>query len=139
LERVRERGGVLYVNDSKATNVASALAAVRAFESGVHLIAGGSAKGETYELLAEPVTERAAAVYLIGEAAPRLAEDLAPAARQGIELVDADTLERAVELASARAQPGEVVLLAPANASFDAFSDYEQRGDRFRELVEGLS
>jgi UDP-N-acetylmuramoylalanine--D-glutamate ligase len=139
LERVRERGGVLYVNDSKATNVASALAAVRAFDSGVHLIAGGSTKGETYELLAGPVTERAAAVYLIGEAAPRLAEDLAPAARQGIELVDADTLERAVELASARAQPGEVVLLAPANASFDAFSDYEQRGDRFRELVEGLS
>lgn len=139
LERVRELGGVLYVNDSKATNVASALAGVGAFESGIHLIAGGSVKGETFEQLAGPVTERAAAVYLIGAAAEQLAADLAPAARQGIDLVQAGTLERAVELAAERAQPGEVVLLSPANASFDAFRDYEERGECFRELVERLS
>jgi UDP-N-acetylmuramoylalanine--D-glutamate ligase len=138
LERVAELGEVLYVNDSKATNVASALAGIRSFESGVHLILGGSTKGETFERLAEPVRERCLACYLIGEAAERLAEDLVPAARGGVELESCGTLERAVERAAARAQPGEVVLLSPACASFDAFADFEQRGERFRELVEAL-
>ena len=138
LERVGEHGGVLYVNDSKATNVASALAGLTSFEGGVHLICGGSPKGETFERLADPVADRCPAVYLIGEAADRLAEDLVPATRAGVEMHAAGTLERAFELASSRAQPGEVVLLSPACASFDAFDDFEQRGERFRALVEGL-
>jgi UDP-N-acetylmuramoylalanine--D-glutamate ligase len=135
LERVREVGGVLYVNDSKATNVASAVAGVRAFDGGVRLIAGGRAKRESFEPLAEAVRERCVACYLIGEAAERLADELEPA---GVELIESASLERAVETAAADAKPGEVVLLSPACASFDAFKDFEERGDRFRELVEAL-
>ena len=139
LERVGEVGGVNYVNDSKATNVTAAVAGISAFEGGVHAILGGSLKGETFERLAGPISERCLACYLIGEAAGRLANDLAPASRAGVEIQEAGTLERAVETAAARAQPGEVVLLSPACASFDAFEDFEQRGERFRELVRGLS
>jgi UDP-N-acetylmuramoylalanine--D-glutamate ligase len=138
LERVRERDGVLYVNDSKATNVASALAGIGAFERGVRLIAGGRPKQESFEPLASAVAERCVAGYLIGEAAERLAAELAPAAESGVALSDVGTLERAVERAAAEAKEGEVVLLSPACASFDAFEDFEERGDRFRELVEAL-
>jgi UDP-N-acetylmuramoylalanine--D-glutamate ligase len=138
LERVRELGGVLYVNDSKATNVASALAGLEAFDGEVLLILGGSLKGETFERLAEPVAERCLACYLIGEAAEQLAHDLTPAARRGVEIQSCETLERAVELASALAEPGGVVLLSPACASFDAFESFEERGERFRQLVGAL-
>jgi UDP-N-acetylmuramoylalanine--D-glutamate ligase len=137
LERLREIGGVLYVNDSKATNVASAIAGIDAFEDGVHLILGGSLKGESFEPLLEPVKARCRACYLIGEAAEQLSAALAPAEPQ-VRLVRSGTLERAVEDAAAAAEPGEVVLLSPACASFDAFADFEERGERFRELVEGL-
>jgi UDP-N-acetylmuramoylalanine--D-glutamate ligase len=139
LERVRERDGVLYVNDSKATNVASALAGIRAFEGGVRLIAGGRPKQESFEPLAPVVADRCVACYLIGEAAERMAAELAAAAAAGVEVSDAGALDRAVEAAAADAKPGEVVLLSPACASFDAFKDFEERGDRFRELVEALS
>ena len=138
LEPVRERGGVLYVNDSKATNVASALAGVRAFDGGVHLICGGSLKGERFEPLADPVAERCRACYLIGEAADELAGALAPVADAGVEVVRCNMLPTAVESAAARAEPGEVVLLSPACASFDAYRDFEERGEHFRELVEAL-
>jgi UDP-N-acetylmuramoylalanine--D-glutamate ligase len=138
LERVRERAGVLWVNDSKATNVASALAGIRAFDGGIRLIAGGRPKQESFEPLAPVVAERCVACYLIGEAAERIAAELAPAAKTGVEIADVGTLERAVETAAAEAKPGEVVLLSPACASFDAFKDFEERGDRFRELVEAL-
>ena len=138
LERVRERDGVLYVNDSKATNVASALAGIRAFDGGVRLIAGGRAKGESFEPLAPAVADRCVAAYLLGEAAEQMAAELRPAAESGVEVSQAGALERAVEQAAAAAEPGEVVLLSPACASFDAFKDFEARGDRFRELVEAL-
>jgi UDP-N-acetylmuramoylalanine--D-glutamate ligase len=136
LERVRELDGVLYVNDSKATNVASAVAGVRAFEGGVRLIAGGRPKQESFAPLGEAVRERCVAVYLIGEAAERMAAELADA---GVEIIQAGTLEQALEAARAAAKPGEVVLLSPAAASFDAFKDFEERGGRFRALVEGLA
>jgi UDP-N-acetylmuramoylalanine--D-glutamate ligase len=135
LERVRDLDGVLFVNDSKATNVASAVAGVRAFDGGVRLIAGGRPKQESFAPLAEAVGERCVAVYLIGEAAERMATELADA---GVKIAQAGTLDRAVEAAQADAKSGEVVLLSPACASFDAFKDFEARGDRFRELVEGL-
>jgi UDP-N-acetylmuramoylalanine--D-glutamate ligase len=139
LERVRELDGVLYVNDSKATNVASAVAGVRAFDGGVRLIAGGRPKQESFAPLAEAVGERCVGVYLIGEAAERMAAELAPAAEAGVEITERGTLEHALEAARADAKPGEVVLLSPACASFDAFKDFEARGDRFRELVEGMA
>ena len=138
LERVGEVNGVLYVNDSKATNVASALAGIRAFDGGVRLIAGGRPKGESFEPLAPTVEERCVACYLIGEAAGEMASALAPAAEQGVQISEVGTLERAVSAAAADARTGEVVLLSPACASFDAFKDFEARGDRFRVLVEAL-
>jgi UDP-N-acetylmuramoylalanine--D-glutamate ligase len=129
---------VLYVNDSKATNVASALAGIGAFEDGLHLILGGSLKGESFRPLAGPVSDRAVAVYLIGAAADDLVMDLASIAVSGVHIQRSGTLEQAVEDASAAASEGQVVLLSPACASFDAFRDFEERGDRFRELVEAL-
>ncbi len=128
LEEVAERDGVLYVNDSKATNVASTLVAVRSFEPGsVHLILGGRGKGQDFAALRETVDGRCAGVYLIGEDAPLIA-----AAVGGQEC---GTLERALAAARAAARPGQVVLLSPACASFDQFSDFEARGERFREIV----
>ena len=138
LERIQELNGVLYVNDSKATNVASALAGIRSFVGGVRLIAGGQPKRESFAPLADAVRERCVGCYLIGEAAELMESELAPAAEAGVEIKDCGTLERAVEAAAADARPGDVVLLSPACASFDAFQDFEARGDRFRELVEAL-
>jgi len=135
LEPVAELGGVAYVNDSKATNVAAAAAALATFDAGVRAIFGGSLKGERFEPLVPAVAARCEACYLIGEAAEQLAADLAPA---GVPLHRSGTLEAAVNAAAAAARPGDTVLLAPACASFDAFADYEERGRRFRELVAGL-
>jgi UDP-N-acetylmuramoylalanine--D-glutamate ligase len=138
LEQIAEIDGVRFVNDSKATNVASATVGLRAFDGGVHAILGGSEKGEDFAPLLDPVRETCAAVYLVGAAAERLAEALAPALGAGVELRRCEGLEDAVGRAAAAARPGEVVLLSPACASFDAFESFERRGERFRELVEGL-
>ena len=136
LERVAEVGGVAYVNDSKATNVAAAAAALRSFDGGVHAILGGSLKGEDFAGLAEPVAERCEAVYLTGPAAEPIAAALGGT---GVPVHRAAGLADAFAQAAAAATPGQVVLLAPACASFDEFSDYEERGERFRELVKGLA
>ena len=136
LEEIATVGGVVFVNDSKATNVASAEVAIRSFERGVHLIAGGSEKGSDFTPLAEPVEERCAGVYLIGETAPRLHAALAPT---GVAIDDAQDLERAFAHAVAAARPGEVVLLSPACASYDQYRSYEERGERFRGLVAKLT
>ena len=132
LEEVATRDGVLYVNDSKATNVASAIAGIESFEGGLHLILGGSRKAGGYGELAGPVAARARAVYLIGETGPEIAAALAGA---GVPLHDSGDLETAVAAARAAARPGEVVLLCPACASFDQYTDYEARGEHFRALV----
>ena len=138
LERVRERDGVLYVNDSKATNVAAAVAALRSFDRGVHAILGGSTKGGGFAGLAAAVAERCTACYLIGEAAPSLERDLGPAWEAGVRRSRCDGLADAVHAAAADAVAGDVVLLAPACASFDCYTDFEQRGEHFRALVEEL-
>ncbi|HVQ59294.1 MAG TPA: UDP-N-acetylmuramoyl-L-alanine--D-glutamate ligase [Solirubrobacterales bacterium] len=138
LEPVGEIGGVRFVNDSKATNVASAVVGLRAFEGGVHAILGGSEKGEPYAPLLDPIRESCVACYLAGASADRLAEELAPAIEAGVELHRCTDLEDAVRRAATAASPGEVVLLSPACASFDAFENFERRGDRFRELVAEL-
>jgi UDP-N-acetylmuramoylalanine--D-glutamate ligase len=138
LEQVAERGGVRFVNDSKATNVASASVGIRAFEGGVHAILGGSEKEEPFAPLLDPIRERVRACYLIGATTERMARELAPAVEAGIELHRCTDLEEAVRRAAEVAAAGEVVLLSPACASFDAFDNFEQRGDRFREIVAGL-
>jgi UDP-N-acetylmuramoylalanine--D-glutamate ligase len=132
LEEVGEAGGVLYVNDSKATNVSAAARGIESFDGGVHAILGGSLKGGGFEGLRGPVAARCRACYLIGAASDRLAADLEPA---GVPLLRCGDLDTAVREASAAARPGEVVLLSPACASYDQFHDYEERGDRFRSLV----
>ena len=131
LEEVGSVNGVLYVNDSKATNVASAVRGIEAFEGGVHAILGGSLKGGGFEGLRPAVASRCRAGYLIGEAAGPLERDLAGA----VELHRCGTLDRAVRAAAAAARPGEVVLLSPACASYDQYTDYEERGAQFRSLL----
>jgi UDP-N-acetylmuramoylalanine--D-glutamate ligase len=132
LEEITERDGVVWVNDSKATNVASTIVALESFDGGVHLIAGGRGKGEDLSRLRELVGERCRAVYLIGETAPELRATLEGAA----ELHDSGDLETAVAAAAERARPGDTVLLSPAAASFDQFENFEARGERFRALVD---
>jgi UDP-N-acetylmuramoylalanine--D-glutamate ligase len=138
LERVAKANGVIYVNDSKATNVAAAAAALRSFDGGIHAILGGSLKGGGFTDLTGPVAERCVACYLIGEAAQALENDLEPVRSAGVELHRSGDLATAVRNASAAATDGQVVLLAPACASFDAYRDFEERGEHFRALVREL-
>jgi len=133
LEPVTERDGVLFVNDSKATNVAAALRALAAYERPLVLIAGGKAKGESFEPLAEAARGRVERAFLIGEAAPQLAEALDEVPHE-----TSGDLGTAVTAAAAAASSGDVVLLSPACASYDQFRDFEERGDEFRRLVEAL-
>jgi UDP-N-acetylmuramoylalanine--D-glutamate ligase len=131
LEEVGTVNGVLYVNDSKATNVSAAARGIEAFAGGVHAILGGSLKGGGFEGLRAAVTARCRACYLIGEAAERLEADL----EGTVPLRSCGDLETAVPAASEAASPGEVVLLSPACASYDQYRDFEQRGEHFRSLV----
>jgi UDP-N-acetylmuramoylalanine--D-glutamate ligase len=136
LELVAEIDGVRWVNDSKATNTAAARRALTAFAAPLHLILGGSLKGERFDEFAQDVARADVVIaYLIGEAAEPLAEDLAYAS---VPFLLSVTLDRAVAEAASAAQPGEVVLLSPACASYDQFRDYEHRGEEFRRLVENL-
>ena len=135
MEPVGESGGLRFVNDSKATNVAAAGTALASFESGVRLILGGSLKGEDFSGLLGPVSSSCSGVYLIGEATDSLAEALAPLS-PGIPVRRCGELADALDAAIDDADPGETVLLSPACASFDQFTDFEERGDAFRRLVE---
>ncbi len=130
--KVRE---VDFFNDSKATSVDAAAKALSAFEGGVHLILGGKDKGAPFAPLRPLIGSRARAAYLIGAAAPRLREELAGA----VELVQSGDLETAVREAFRRAQPGEVILLSPACASFDQFQDFEHRGRVFKEIAQRIA
>ena len=136
LEPVAERDGIRYVNDSKATNVASAVVGISSYRDGVHAILGGRGKGEDYSDLRAAVAASARAVYLIGEAGPEIGAALAGA---GVPLHDCGDLERAVAAARSAARPGEVVLLSPACASYDQYSSYEERGAHFRRLVSAIT
>jgi UDP-N-acetylmuramoylalanine--D-glutamate ligase len=133
LEEIATIGGVLYVNDSKATNVASAVVGIESFAGGVHAILGGRGKRGDYTPLAAPLAARARAVYLIGEAAPEIGAVLAGV---GLPLHDCGDLASAVGAARSSAQPGDVVLLSPACASYDQYGSFEERGEHFRALVE---
>ena len=134
LELVAEHHGVRYVNDSKATNVAAARRALAAYaDDQVHLILGGSPKGEDYEPLVAAIGPNVRGIYLIGETTEELAAALGD--RPTVRAAD---LETAVGLASEAAVEGDVVLLSPACASYDQYHDFEQRGEDFRRLVANL-
>ncbi len=135
LELIAVKDGVAYVNDSKATNVASTLVALAAYQGGVHLIAGGRSKQQDFTPLAAPVAARCRAVYLIGEGALELGTALQSS---GVPLRAVRNLERALSAAREAARPDEVVLLSPACASYDQYRDFEARGEHFRTLVEAL-
>ncbi|MEY2529240.1 MAG: UDP-N-acetylmuramoylalanine--D-glutamate ligase [Verrucomicrobiota bacterium] len=133
-EFVREIGGVAYINDSKATNLAAVEKALLAQSRPIIMIAGGKDKGFTFETLLPLVSEKARAVILIGEMAQRICQDWGGAVPCEI----ATSLADAVERAHALAKPGEVVLFSPGTSSFDMFKSYADRGDQFRALVHAL-
>ncbi len=134
LEFVREVDGVRYFNDSKATNVDATAKAIEAFPGGIHLILGGKDKDSDYTALTPLLRERVKTVITIGSAAEKIERELAGV----VKIERAETMDRAVALARAKAIADEVVLLAPACASFDQFENYEHRGRVFKELVHGL-
>ncbi|MGH9713242.1 MAG: UDP-N-acetylmuramoyl-L-alanine--D-glutamate ligase [Candidatus Acidiferrales bacterium] len=131
LEFVAKLDGVNFYNDSKATNVDATIKAVEAFPGPLIVILGGKDKGSPYTPLREPLRERARLAVLIGAAAEKIAADLGDA----VAVERAGTMDKAVQIASKYAQPGDTVLLAPACSSFDQFENYEQRGRVFKELV----
>jgi UDP-N-acetylmuramoylalanine--D-glutamate ligase len=141
IEFVRKLNDVEYFNDSKATNVDAALKAIAAFPTGLWIILGGKDKGSDYTPLREPLHRCAKAALLIGAPPPypHAAAPLISKALDGaVPLVNCGTLDRAVQYAREHAKPGEVVLLAPACASFDQFQNYEERGKIFKQIVTEL-
>jgi UDP-N-acetylmuramoylalanine--D-glutamate ligase len=143
LEAAGMVAGVTYVNDSKATNVEATLTALNAYPENTHLILGGRDKHSDYRPLARAAADCCKGVYLIGEATPLIGSAFAEVReREGLEGVPAvfecGDLEKAIAAAGGAAAPGDVVLLAPACASFDQYKDYEERGDHFKQLVERL-
>lgn len=134
LEYVATLRGVDYYNDSKATNVDATIKALESFPANIHLILGGKDKGSDYSVLNDLLRHHVKRVYTIGAAAAKIESQI-----KNVEVVHAETLENAVRKANASAEPGDVVLLAPACASFDQFKNYEQRGQVFKEMVRRLA
>ncbi len=134
LEFVASIGGVDYYNDSKATNVDATIKALESFPSNIHLIVGGKDKGSDYTVLNDLLRQRVKRVYTIGAAAGKIESQI-----KGAEVVHAETLENAIRQAHSSAQAGDVVLLAPACASFDQFKSYEHRGRVFKDAVQAMA
>jgi len=134
LEAVAEIDGVHYVDDSKATNPGSVIAAMRSFDRPIVLIAGGKAKGTDFAEMGKVISSRAKAVVLIGDAADEIAAVIKRA-----KVTRASSMEEAVSRARKLADPGDVVLLSPGCASFDMFGSAEQRGELFAQAVHGLT
>jgi len=135
LEYVATLRGIEFYNDSKATNVDATIKALESFPANIHLILGGKDKGSDYSELNHLLRERVKYVYTIGAAAEKIESQIKPAA----QIVHAVTLETAVKRAAEAAQPGDIVLLAPACASFDQFRNYEHRGKVFKDTVHALA
>jgi UDP-N-acetylmuramoylalanine--D-glutamate ligase len=135
LEYVATIKGVEYFNDSKATNVDATIKALESFPKNIHLILGGKDKGSDYTVLNDLLRERVKRVYTIGAAAEKIESHIKGAA----EIVHTETLENAIRRAAAVAEPGDIVLLAPACASFDQFQSYNHRGRVFKEVVHNLA
>jgi UDP-N-acetylmuramoylalanine--D-glutamate ligase len=135
LEYVATIQGVEYYNDSKATNVDATIKALESFPGNIHIILGGKDKGSDYSVLKDLLRDRAKRVYTIGAAAGKIESQIAGAA----PVLRAETLETAVKRAAESAAPGDIVLLAPACASFDQFENFEHRGRVFKEAVQALA
>jgi UDP-N-acetylmuramoylalanine--D-glutamate ligase len=134
VEPIREVGGVLWINDSKSTNITSTEVALAAIDRPYVLLLGGRHKGEPYSRLAPLLRDRCRAVVAYGEARSIIEQDLAGQVR----LIGADTFSDVIAVARREAQPGDAVLLSPACSSYDMFNNYEERGAAFRQLVEEM-
>ena len=134
VEPVREVNGVLWINDSKSTNITSTEVAVAALDRTFVLLLGGRHKGEPYTRLAERLRNRCRAIVAYGEAGPLIVRDLGPS----LTVVPAQTFSDVLYTARDLARPGDAVLLSPACSSYDMFRNYEERGERFRAAVEAL-
>lgn len=135
VEKIGEKNGVVFIDDSKGTNVGATVAAIAGLPEKIWLIAGGLGKGQDFTPLREVLRHKAGAVFLIGEDAPKIAHDLADC---GVDLVFCADLPSAVQQAFAAAQAGEIVLLSPACASFDMFQGYAHRAQVFIEAFHAL-
>jgi len=135
LEFVTAIAGVEYYNDSKATNVDATIKALESFPGNIHLILGGKDKGSDYTVLNDLLRERVKRVYTIGAAAAKIESQI----KSAVEIDHAETLDTAIRRASESAVPGDVVVLAPACASFDQFQNYEHRGRLFKETVHSMA
>ncbi len=135
IEYVATIRGVEYYNDSKATNVDATIKAIESFPANIHLILGGKDKGSDYSVMNDLLRQRVKRIYTIGAAAEKIESQVSGAA----DLVRAVTLDSAVKMAGETARPGDVVLLAPACASFDQFQNYQQRGTVFKQAVRALA
>jgi UDP-N-acetylmuramoylalanine--D-glutamate ligase len=134
VEPIREVDGVLWINDSKSTNITSTEVAVAAVDRPFFLLLGGRHKGEPYGRLATPLRDRCRAVVAYGEAGPLVIRDLG----QALRVVPAGTFDEVLATARGLARPGDAVLLSPACSSYDMFKNYEERGARFRQAVEAF-
>src|SRR5690606_24956460 len=135
MEPVAEVGGVLWINDSKATTISSTRGAVEGMTRPTVLLVGGRHRGEPHSALLRGLRDRVRAVVAYGEAGERVAADLS--GEVAVERVDG-AFEEVVARAAELARPGDAVLLSPACSSYDMFRDYEERGERFRALVRGM-
>jgi UDP-N-acetylmuramoylalanine--D-glutamate ligase len=134
VEPIREVNGVLWINDSKSTNVTSTEVAIAAVDRPFVLLLGGRHKGEPYTRLAGPLQGRCRAVVAYGEAGPIVLQDL----KDRVKVVPAGDFADVIATARRLAVPGDAVLLSPACSSYDMFKNYEERGARFRAGVEAL-
>ena len=145
LEPIGERHGVLWINDSKATNVASTLAAIRSLDRPLVLLLGGKDKGEDFRPLAGPLPGKVRAAVVYGQAAERIARELSEGLTEVSSASDPvvarldEGFDAAVALGASLARPGDALLLAPACSSYDEFKNYEERGRRFGELFRGAA
>ena len=135
IEYVATIRGVEYYNDSKATNVDATIKALESFPANIHLILGGKDKGSDYTVLNHLLRERVKRVYTIGAAAEKIQSHI----KGTVEIVSSGTLENAIKQAASAAVAGDIVLLAPACASFDQFENYQHRGRVFKDTVKSLA
>jgi UDP-N-acetylmuramoylalanine--D-glutamate ligase len=134
VEPLREVDGVLWVNDSKSTNITSTEVAIASLDRPFILLLGGRHKGEPYTRLIQKLQDRCRAVVAYGEAGPLIVQNLGPR----LKVISATSFEEVVMTARKLARPGDAVLLSPACSSYDMFRNYEERGERFRQAVEAL-
>ena len=142
LEFVRELNGVKYYNDSIGTSPASTIAGLNAFDENIILLAGGSDKGLDYTEIGETIAKKVRVLLLTGPTAEKIESAtksaMSKAEKETVEIIHCKNLQEAVSVANRKAKPGEIVLMSPASASFDAFKNFIERGIKFKEFVNNL-